>query len=324
VSWAALRQRPRTRLQHARAMTRPTPNEALETDSSSEDELEEIGVTERTASRRLHEYRSFMEFTDNAAQVTTTALRAWIATRPERSQLTAMTTLLGALRRREIAVPPHAAMIVRELKKQHIARCPQRAPVADSQLVHQWREAAPPDLAALLELTWMFAARLTSIINVQLEDIKVSGTQIMVTFRQGKTILSTGAYTLVTQVSQRTIDWLKQLDGPPFPRNAEHYYRRLALIMRPSGHEIKSLRRGALQTASRTEAPEDAMLLSRHTTKQSFYNYLDDGQHATWEHDKLRNMSGLLRHQARSPTPRSRPSSSAGPSATPDLFTFRL
>jgi hypothetical protein len=266
-------------------------------DSSSTDEAEAIGVTNSSARRRANQLADFKRFVEplDLTETSIADVKEWSQTLPPRSRLTYVNVLLGVLKRRGIQFA-HSPMLVRELKLEYVKTPPQRALITTPQLVKQILSTPglTPSMHALTEMMHIFAARLTSLTGLHLEDIFLKGNMCKATFRSGKTILATGPYTLVGRLSAKSIQFLKDHDtNPVFPPPAT-CYRRLRRVFAPRGIEVRSFRRGTLQWLAQWYAPEKLLLISRHTSVQSLYNYLDSGQEALWEHDQMLDMNSRL------------------------------
>lgn len=262
-------------------------------------EAEGIGVTSNTHRRRLREFHDLLRFANFSPGDTIPGptLLKWAHTKPPRSRLTYVTTVIAALHRRNIPTT-HAQAVVREIKLRHLLEAPMRAvpaTIADMAHVSSWHDQ---ELKALLDLCWSFAARMTSITQLQMTDLAIRGNHLRATFRAGKTITSTGPYTITAVVDKQTIAYLCDIQEHtrryPFPMPIDTYYRRSRKVLAPLGLQVRSLRRGALQLLATTTPPQDLLLLSRHTSIKSLYSYLDDGKFAHWEHAKLLQLTSLL------------------------------
>ena len=149
--------------------------------------------------------------------------------------------------------------------------------------------------ALFLHLLWLFAARGTSIAQIQGANVRINHLPsedpewetLSVRFCEGKTIRSTGTYTLHVQTPQQINQELLHLMVARrkyrylFPTSTQN---EVAAALNRAGLEIRSIRRGALQTMARAGAPGSTMLLmSRHTELKGLAAYLDDGMEARWE-----------------------------------------
>lgn len=265
------------------------------------------GVTLRTALRRQQvwkEFNSFLKATGlsfHVDSVSTFATQRWpaISTRH-----TNVVTLLADARRREKPIPGDSAGYVRELQKQLLYHKPTRAETFDPSVIHRiLRLIIIPEDRHLIILMWGSAHRLTSFLMLRRSDINEI-TQISddlwaatFTFRTGKTIISTGPYSIRIAFPADTARWIRQFanDSILWQAPADTYYRRLRPALQANGVTIKSIRRAALQhLALQREHPEKLLLLSRHTQVRGLYAYLNDGRFATWETDAQQRMSSML------------------------------
>jgi hypothetical protein len=132
---------------------------------------------------------------------TPSSLLEFLNSRPWKptTKFTAAVTIIEELRRRQTPMTGDTAGLVRLLKQQLLAFKPSRAVMATTDDVTAIVKSAPTtELKALVILLFSFAARLTSIIKVVRNDIHLhllpaqEGGLLTVTFRAGKTIISTG------------------------------------------------------------------------------------------------------------------------------------
>ena len=248
-------------------------------------------MTDRTARRRETGRTGFEAFceghTPTVEHLVEYAEMTWTAIS---NRHTNVTTLIAECRRRNNPIQGDTAGYVRELQKQLTQHKPDRAqPAAQRQIRDIIEKITDTECATILALCWACAARLTSCIGLLRSDInevvrRHEMTELTITFRVGKTVLATGAYSVRTNLPNKYADWLLQHDTSMFNHTPEYYYKKLRPHLRPAGLEIKSLRRGALQTlALMGFPPEEVLLISRHTTVKGLYAYLDDGRHAAWE-----------------------------------------
>ena len=265
------------------------------------------GVTLRTALRRNQVWREFTAFLTtrklsfHVDSVSKFATGRWpnVSTRH-----TNVVTLIADARRRDQPIPGDSAGYVRELQKQLLYHKPTRAETFDPKVIHCiLRLISIPEDRHLITLMWGSAHRLTSFLLLRRSDINEL-TQLTdslwaatFTFRTGKTIISTGPYSIRIAFPADTARWIQQFSGDAvlWTSTAEVYYRRLRPALHAHGVTIKSIRRAALQhLALQREHPEQLLLLSRHTQVRGLYAYLNDGRFATWETDKQQQMSTKL------------------------------
>ena len=263
------------------------------------------GVTERTALRRNTSRDLFLAFCNNrpptADLLATFCNQQW---QLPSTRFTNLVTIVAECRRRGIAISGDIKGLTREQRIISLADKPQRATpaltpavlrIADSLWDRGLKEASVLSL-----LMWGAAARLTSFLRLRRDDVRditinnnspfSSGS---ITFRTGKTITATGPYTVRISAPTRAWEWLQEQTATLlFTRTPDFYYRLLGPFLRQEGIEVRSYRRGALQTLAREgQDPSDILLMSRHTDVTGLYQYLDDGLHAAWETTKQEYLS---------------------------------
>ena len=107
-------------------------------------------------------------------------------------------------------------------------------------------------------------ARLTSIVSLTPRHFISLGAQpdgmhtCIVTFKEGKTILATGAYSIQANIPQETWNYIsrRNQNEKVFARNIHHYYEKIRPILKARNMEIKSFRRGALQHLASLDDPK--------------------------------------------------------------------
>jgi integrase len=161
-------------------------------------------------------------------------------------------------------------------------------------------------------LMYKTAARSTSILNLQVSDVHIAlhadlKTSTMDTvslrFREGKTMRSTGTYTLhilmssEEQLHLRTLLTLcrksndRYLFGPQRLQAAKAVSAALLTI----GSTVRACRRGCLRYLARQGATvQDLLLLSRHTTPAALYQYLGGGLYLKDEALRMVSLSTKL------------------------------
>lgn len=300
--------RPITRAQHRlftinhTHTTTPPPSEtdsSEETDSSSE--TSHLGVTEGTASRRNRIYARFNRKNriHQGRTHISTALH-WIEKQSWQpsTKLSHFGTLLKMLELKNVNVIGDRTGAIRQLKSASILQQPSRVPPLDLQSLLKAARRTDAHHRALLHMAWAFAARLTSITQLTRSQINLTAhnerfTIIRATFRAGKTILATGAYTITALIPTESANWISTRPAKIFDRDIKNYYSKMKSILKP--FKVRSIRRGALQfLASKNTSPETLMLLSRHKSISSLYAYLDDGAEARWEIERTLNMNAEL------------------------------
>lgn len=203
------------------------------------------------------------------------------------TKLSHFATLAKMLQLSKVTILGDLSGATRQLKLDAIRHPPER--VTPITLPHLLKISFKTDLhhRALIHLSWAFAARLTSITALTRQQLQFHQhndrfSTVTATFRAGKTILATGAYTITALIPTQTANWILSRPARIFDHHIQTYYNTLRRVLRP--YKIRSIRRGALQhLAKQGIAPELIMLISRHKTIASLYAYLDDGLHAAWE-----------------------------------------
>jgi hypothetical protein len=278
---------------------RPTTAEPEAGEESSDDEAERYGVTAATNRRRLRTTNDFLSRLAGS-EPTAKALRDWGLEFSVGTRLSYLTTVIAELRRRKITVSGDVAGVIREAKIATMAHHPQQAaPLTPETIADVLQRTTNDEHYAILMLMWKTASRLTSI--TQLETVDVihcpdPPNVVQMTFRRGKTIISTGPYTLWAEVDARTLRYIalrhQQREQWLCSKRAEQLYGPLGTILRE--YQIRSFRRGALQQiASIDVKPDDLRIISRHTTNQSLYRYLNHGAASKYEQ---KTVLDLTRH----------------------------
>lgn len=300
--------RPITRAQHrlftlnnTHASTPPSPETSSSEETDSSSATSHLGVTDGTASRRNRIYAKYNR--KNRIQqghtLISTALK-WIEKKSWQpsTKLSNFGTLLKMLELKNVTVIGDRTGAIRQLKNTSIWHQPNRVPPLDLQSLLKAARRTDAHHRALLHMTWAFAARLTSITQLTRAQIHLTAhnerfTIIRATFRAGKTILATGAYTITAMIPTESANWITTRSARIFDHDIKNYYAKLKSILKP--FKVRSIRRGALQLlASKNTSPENLMLLSRHKTINSLYAYLDDGAEARWEIERTLNMNAEL------------------------------
>ena len=137
-------------------------------------------------------------------------------------------------------------------------------------------------------------------LQLQTEDVKEVPSLpnvVSMTFRRGKTIITTGPYTLWAEVDQPTIAFIRrrqaQQEQHLILRTAEQLYRPLRAVF--PGYHVRSFRRGALQELAMTGATlAELRIISRHMTDASLYRYLNFGEESYAERDKVLQLTHRL------------------------------
>ena len=178
------------------------------------------------------------------------------------------------------------ADFMRYLTKQdrmHASRIPRAATAAEvhilvSRLIKDGRHA----LAALTIISWTHAARPGDVWKLTREDITVTQERVTITWRRGKVVSSRGPYSTFA-VSGEYHDFLSTFVAPRsagellFVREGPWRTNTMLRALRSVSPtlELRSLRRGALQTLSATGVGEDVlMIFSGHASVTTLRRYL--------------------------------------------------
>jgi len=297
-------ERPRTRAQ-TRAYQRQTephkepstPSSSVETTTSDESSASQFGVTEKTLRRRAQLTKKFLKRAPNLqAKELLTFLqnKRW---KPS-TKFSHAVTIIAELKRRSQPLKGDVNGLLRELKLEMIKTKPNRVtPIDGKSLANILTRTNDLEIATLICLTWAFAARLTSIIGLTRTDcefhqIAPQWTSLRATFRSGKTISTTGPYSIRTQIPTIYANWILSQPMQIFRRTTEQYYAACTRALNP--FTVRSIRRGALQQLAQEFEPEQLLLFSRHTRIKGLYAYLDDGANAHWELNKMTTMAQHL------------------------------
>jgi hypothetical protein len=297
---AALQRRRAQTPQRGRNARPPRQAQEADDEASTDDEAQRYGVTAATNRRRL---RTTNEFLSRLAgsEPTAKALRDWGLEYSVGTRLSYLTTVIAELRRRQITVSGDVPGVVREAKIALMAHHPQQAtPLTPDAIAEVLLRTTDDEHYAIMMLMWKTASRLTSITQLETVDVtplKDRPDVVRMTFRRGKTIISTGPYTLWAEVDDRTLSYIEsrraQREQWLCKKRAEQLYGPLGAILRE--YQIRSFRRGALQQiASVDVTPDDLRIISRHTTNQSLYRYLDHGAASKHEQNTVLNLTRHL------------------------------
>lgn len=255
------------------------------------------GVVERTVRRRRQTTNDFLAFAGPSIP-SHHDLFKWSRTLSDGTRLSYVTTVVAELRRRNTPITGDVKGVVRHIQKEAIGYRPTRAvPITPAQVRRLLATPMEEEIRTILVLMWKTASRLTSVTQLLMADVAVFDNIVRMTFRHGKTIIATGPYTLWAEVDDRTIAWLtsQPVRHNLFTRTADQLYRPIASILRPMGYEIRSFRRGALQTMAEAGClPEDIILVSRHTTIKGLYTYLDHGAASRYEEQRITKLTQML------------------------------
>lgn len=156
-------------------------------------------------------------------------------------------------------------------------------------------EGAGHRRAALwLYLTWITCSRGTSTSNLLVRNIFVESQDVIcVTYVEGKTLATTGPYSLHLHIPSAVMSEFEALKAARlkrarlpgfcklFPQGTE---KLVASQLKSRGLTIRSLRRGSLQTLAMSGMPPKQLLMfSRHKDVAGLGAYLEHGRFAKWE-----------------------------------------
>ena len=228
---------------------------------------------------------------------------------------------LGAMKRRDMYValeldhlwPPPAFIYdqMKTWKAQQLLWQNFDLPHIEAHIVETIALPLPPLPRLYLRLMFRTAQRSTSILHLLAIDMFIERhpaqallpipgqlQTLSLRFRDGKTITSTGAYTLHTLVTHEDAQLLQQLAKQHrfiFGASRRQIAAQVSHALRSSGYDVRSCRRGALRhLASKGVSDEALMLLSRHTSRQTLYKYLGAGLWLRSEAQQMAEMAQIL------------------------------
>ncbi len=147
--------------------------------------------------------------------------------------------------------------------------------------------------ALWLFLCWRCASRGTSITKLQIRNVfllhSTQGSNLALTFVEGKTLATSGPYTLHLAVPPQIVALIRTTIGHKSRYKSSRLFTAadqsyIAKTLKDNGLEIRSLRRGALQAMAKAGAPPAELLhFSRHSETKGLSAYLDHGLHSHWE-----------------------------------------
>jgi hypothetical protein len=163
----------------------------------------------------------------------------------------------------------------------------------------------PPDQRAFLRLMYVSAQRMTSILNLRSRDAftifpappkwQLSHVCLSLRFREGKTIKSTGPYTIHVLFPVMDYQVLLLHEEFIFGQFRRQTAKAVSAALRRAGHDVRQCRRGSLRFLARNGATvEQLLLLSRHTSPRMLYQYLGAGLHLEHEMMTMVQMSENL------------------------------
>ncbi|MDQ7008433.1 MAG: hypothetical protein Q9Q40_14520 [Acidobacteriota bacterium] len=260
-----------------------------------------FGVTRGTGRRRDRLFADFMGQTKTDA-VTAMALRQWGQKWNVGTRHSYLVTLIAELRRRNVKMQGDVKGVARAAKIALVAHKPLKAvPLTTEDVERAMHRTDDLMIATVIILMWKTAARLTSITQLRVDDVETDGETVRMTFRAGKTIISTGAYTLWARVEhERVHEWIRQRQTEcrygdmMFTKTAEQLYRPITKVI-GAPFAIRSFRRGALMTLAEMDVePADIRLISRHTADKGLYGYLDSGAASRYEQNRILHLTDQL------------------------------
>jgi hypothetical protein len=139
-------------------------------------------------------------------------------------------------------------------------------------------------VAVALMLGWLTAARLGCVLQLQVEDVRISQQRFSVTFKRGKGVRLRGPYTVYSALLPQ--EWMEIWEEYRPTRTVKMFSESVtgaklkeALRAVDSELEQRSIRRGALQTmAENGTSEEDLMRFSGHTQVATLRRYLNWNQ----------------------------------------------
>lgn len=144
-----------------------------------------------------------------------------------------------------------------------------------------YTELKRPDIASVLLLGWLTAARLGCVLQLAREDVVFNhDSSVSVTFRRGKGVRVRGPYTVhATHLPEKLLTDLRahveQRHTKLFPRHLTGDILRVAIKRFFPNLEQRSLRRGALQAMAAAGVSEETLMrYSGHTRLQTLHRYL--------------------------------------------------
>jgi hypothetical protein len=201
--------------------------------------------------------------------------------------------------------------------RKEVNRAKPLTPVDVTALVAELMKLPDKRPAIWFQLAWACAARGTSITKIQTRNVffkvwrasqgfRQLEDSVAITFCEGKTISTTGAYTIHAVVSDECRTLLMELVA----RRRQYTYLFspsiqpvAARILKTHGFEICSIRRGALQQMARHGVQSETLLsFSRHRDRSGLTAYLESGRFAHWEATQQVEAAKFL-HAARSDDP---------------------
>lgn len=231
---------------------------------------------------------------------TAAEIATWASQWSDGTRLSYVTTLIAEMKRRGVTTTGDVKGICRAAKLALMAHVPDKAvPITRDEVMEIVRTLPDDELATTLCLMWKTASRLTSITQLYASDVVTDGRIVRMTFRRGKTIISTGPYTLWAEIEvPRVHEWIRRRQstkpGTLLTRTAEQLYKPIHEALGQQ-YGTRSLRRGALIAIAATGVePKDLRLISRHTTDKGLYTYLDYGAASAYDRHVILSLTGEL------------------------------
>jgi integrase len=158
----------------------------------------------------------------------------------------------------------------------------QPAPATKAQLVEACRQEESLPVKAAMVMAWAVAGRVGDILRLRTQDAQLAGVTLTVTYRQHKTLVARGPYSVATELSATEAEivgrWrtARQEQGFLFPAPEKLGPMVRSALRRVDPHlEQRSLRRGRLLSMAEAGVPETVLLeYSGHTSTRMLRRYL--------------------------------------------------
>lgn len=167
-----------------------------------------------------------------------------------------------------------------------------------------------PAAKLYLTLMWLTAHRATSLTQLRRRDVRLLSPaeaptptrshMLSLRFREGKSNRFIGIYTIHLDLPSQLVPFCSQQLTSPHdlffgpPAAVRLISRQVSRALAPFGG-VRAVRKGALQLLARNNiAPEDLLLLSRHTSLKTLSLYLGGGMHLFHDAQRTSTMSTML------------------------------
>ena len=205
---------------------------------------------------------------------------------------TRMAATAGAFRLLPIYAPSHAPIILgqstiwaqaaRASHKRALLQPVKRAAPASWNDVQAILESFPSSEAAfLIFLAYCACARIGDVCRLRREDLNISDEGIIVTFKNAKTTMKRGAFSVPASLPQASplstalVSFLNNARGFIFKKTA---YAETRILLRTRNLTQHSVRRGAIhRLAASGMAGRDIIRFTGHSSVEALVAYLDDG-----------------------------------------------